>query len=128
MGMVIMKYLLKVYLIVIEYIFYRISKRYGDDVCIGGLYMGAMLWGFVMEPILCLNNIPVSYGIEITVMLFPSLLGTAIGSTQRKRYERLCEKYRYEEIENPFYELCVFLVWGLFIGSLVTGICIVQMR
>lgn len=124
-----MKSVLKGFVTVIEYIFYRISKIYDDDVWRGGLFMGYMLWGFVMQPILYLNNVPIlTTSMEIGIALLPSIIGAGIGSTQKKRYERLCEKYKYEKIENPYHELCVFLVWGLMIGSIILGIYIMGQR
>lgn len=112
---------------VIDYIFYRVSKSY-DDAFSGGFYLGLTLFGFVMQPILYINNVPTSMSIEVGATIIPSLLGAAIGVKQKKRYERLCEKYKYENIENPFYELYGLLIWGFLIGSYLLGIYVMWMR
>lgn len=123
-----MKSVLKGFVTIVEYIFYRISEKYDDDASSGGGFMGFMLWGFVMQPILYLNNIPVITSVEVGSAVLPTLLGSIIGATQKKRYERLREKYKYEEIENPFYELCGLLVFLLVLGSILLGIYVMQFR
>lgn len=127
MGMVIMKSILTKFIAIIEYVFFRISKRY-DDMWAGGLFMGFLFWGFVMEPILYFYNVPITPSLEAGAGMLPSVLGAILSNKQKKRYERLCERYKYEEIENPYYELYGLLIWGLIAGSFLLGVYIMQMR